>query len=363
MNEKSIYEIIKDEKVNLFDFVLKPRYTDNDEFEQYVKRQIGSGLDVMQLNQRIEYFNDFGYLILDRDAFANDDRYIVQMFKSIVSFMQDTKPIFIWIDIPEDLKKELIDICEDNHKLLNLISSETLDEQKEEILECFSEKGMQRYITSWKTSENENFEKYNFRLDSIYGIEMLSTTSDIISKSISLSLCMYLNEVGAKVNYNCPLYNNNELNAIARLIGAEKQDEYYKMDNIYLSNNLEAEIKDNTNFIIQDLGYIKEDMLEGLQNNNIDNDNFDKKIILCDLNILEIDLVKYIYYRLGNKVYLANSTNKYINPSQLSGKDKEDFEDIDRQLKIKKLDKQQDLIDIRTNRNFFNALIEPNIIK
>lgn len=363
MNEKSIYEIISDEKVNLFDFVLKPRYEDESEFEQYVKRQIGSGLDVEQLNQRIEYFNSFEYLILDRDAFANDDRYVVQMFKSIISFMQNTKPVFVWINIPEELKNELISICEDNSKLLNLITGETLDEQKEEILECFSEEGMKRYITNWKTGENENFEKYSFRLDSIYGIEILSTTSDIISKSISLSLIKYLYEIGAKAYYLCPFYSDNELNAIARLMGAEKQDEYYKMDNIYLSNNTNLEISENINFIIQDLGYIKEEMLNELQENGIDNDNFDKKIILCDLNVLEIDLVKYLYYHMGNKVYLANSSNKYININSLSGKDKEDFEEIDKQLKIKKIDKQQDLIDIRTNRNFFNALIEPNIIK
>ena len=57
----------------------------------------------------------------------------------------------------EDLKKELI---EENIK--NLIIAETFDEQKIEIKECFSEKGMQRYGTNWRTSKSENFEKYIF---------------------------------------------------------------------------------------------------------------------------------------------------------------------------------------------------------
>lgn len=354
----TVYEILTEKKQNLLDFMLKPKYKDDEEFKQNVKVQVGQGLDVHQLNQRIEYFNSFDYLVFDREAFANDDRHIAQMFKSIISFMQKASPIFIWVNIPDDLKNELIEMG-----VKNLVVSETLDEQKEELLECFSEQGMLRYNKNYKLNNDENFEKYHFREDSIYGIEILSTTSDIISKSVSLSLCMYLNEVGANIHYQAPLYDDEELNAIARLLGAEKQDNYYIKNNIYLTNDLEIEPKENINFIIQDIGYIKKDMFEGIKSNNIDNDEFDKKIILCSLNPLEIDNVKYFYNNLGNNVYLANSNRKYINIDILQGVDKEYFIEIDKQLKIKKIDRQEDLIDIRTNRNFFNTLIEPNIIK
>lgn len=354
----TIYEILTESKKNLLDFILKPKYENDEEFKQNVKMQIGEGIDVQQLNQRTEYFNSFDYLVFDREAFANDDRHVTQMFKSIISFMQKASPIFIWINIPDNLKNELIEMG-----VKNLIISETLDEQKEELLECFSEQGMLRYNKNYKLNNEENFEKYHFREDSIYGIEILSTTSDIISKSISLSLCMYLNEVGANVHYLAPLYDDEELNAIARLISAEKQDNYYIKNNIYLTNDLEITPKENINFIIQDIGYIKKDMFEGLKANNIDNDEFDKKLILCDLNELELDNIKYFYDNLGNKTYLANSTRKYINIDILSSIDKEYFIEINKQLKIKKLDKQEGLIDIRTNRNFFNSLIEPNIIK
>ena len=354
----TVYEILNENKTNLFDFVLKSKFKSEEEFQQNVKQQIGEGLDVQQLNQRIEYFNTFDYIIIDRDAFVNDERHIVQMFKSIISFcMGKSNPIFVWVDIPDNYKNELIEMG-----VKNLIVSETLDEQKEEILECFSEQGMQRYNKNWKTNDNENFEKYHFREDSVYGIEILSTTSDIISKSISLSLCMYLNEVGANVQYIAPLYDDDEMNAIARLLNAEKQDNYFIKDHIYLTNDLDLFLE-NTNFIIQDLGYIKKDTLNGIIDENIDNNNNDKKIILCDLNQLEIDNVKFFYNNLGNSVYLANSTNKYIDISCLTGIDKELFIEIDKQLKIKQIDKQENLIDIRTNRNFFNTLIEPNIVK
>ena len=95
----------------------------------------GQNLDINLINQRIEFINYYDYFVINREAFANEDRAVLQMFKSILSFMRKTRPIFIWQGIGDNYKKELI-----KEGIKNLICGDTLDEQKEEILECFREK-------------------------------------------------------------------------------------------------------------------------------------------------------------------------------------------------------------------------------
>ena len=44
------------------------------------------------------------------------------------------------------------------------------------------------------------------------------------------------------------------------------------------------------------------------------------------------------------------------------GINKDYFGLLDKNNKIKKIEKQDEMLDMRTNRNIFNTLIEPNII-
>lgn len=356
----TIYQISTESKANLFDFALQDKFKSREEYNQCYKKQLGEGLDVKIVNQKIEYYNTFNYLIIDREAFANEDRYCVQMMKTLLSFMQNTIPIFIWVNMPDNYKHELIETG-----VKNLIISDTLDEQKEEILECLSEKGMQRYNTNWKTSGNENFEKYKFKEQNGYSIQLLTTSSETKSISISMSLSLYINKVGGKVCYIAPMYSDNKIEAIARLVEAEKQDSYYIKENIYITNDEDFNFAEKgVDFLIRDLGFINDTMfIDYLK--EIDNDNFDKNIIICDPNTLEIDTIKMMLEKLNNNTYIVNSTNKYIDInslSNLSSIEYDFFSLIDKQRRIKRLEKQDELIDIRTNRNFFNMLIEPHIV-
>ena len=339
-----IYQISTEDKKNLFDFIITGMFNSREDLIQNYKQQLGDNLDANTLNQRTEFFNSFDYLIIDREAFYNNDRSVLLQLKGLKSFISKPRLIIIWRGMEEDLKKELI---EENIK--NLIIAETLDEQKIEIKECFSENGMQRYGTNWKTSKNENFEKYIFDSLNMYAIQFLTIDNSLKCKSIALSLCLYINSIGGSVNYYAPYYSDNTISNIAKLINAEEQDEYYIKDNNY-------------NFMITDIGFV-DDVMFNAEKENIIDERYDKNIILCDLNILEIDTIKDIFNSFNKNVYIANSSNKKIdiNTLNLTGIDKEFFDNLDKKLKIKEIYKQDEIIDIRTNRNFFYSLIEPQI--
>lgn len=358
----TIYQITTDEKKDLINFAVKDKFKDHEEFINNCKTMSGQNLDINLINQRIEFINSYDFFVINREAFANEDRMVLQMFKSILSFMRKTRPIFIWQGISEDYKKELI-----KEGIKNLVCGDTLDEQKEEILECFSEKGMQRYNTNWKTSGTDNFEKYVFREDKTFAIQVLTTDNLIRCRSMTLSLCMYLNQVGGKVAYNAPLLSENELLAIANLIQADTQynedygTNYYTKENITLSNDPDF-INSNLeryDFMVQDLGFFDENNYI-VNKESIVDDAFDKNVIVCDLNRLEIDNVRTISNELGSKILLVNSFDN-IKFDDLQGIDLEYFGLLDKANKIKKLEKQEDIIDIRTNRNLFYSLIEPHI--
>lgn len=356
----TIYQISTQSKENLFDFALKDVFKDREEYKQNYKKQIGDNLDVLIINKKIEFLNSFDIVIIDRKAFVNEDRYVVQMIKSLLSFINKARPIFIWENIQEEYLKELIDTG-----ISNIIISDNLDEQKEEILECLSEKGMQRYNKNWKTSGSENFEKYIFKEQETYCIQIMTTDNDLKCKSISLSLCEYIKNVGGNVTLNCPNANDKYIQAMAKLLNAEKQDNYYYKENLYLTNDIDFEFYNKgCNFYIRDIGFIDEDTF----NNNIDiikEEMFDKNIVLCDLNILEVDTIRTIVQNLSDNTYLANSTKNYITEdkiNELNGIDKDYFNLLDKQGRIKRLEKQDELIEIRNNRNFYHMLIEPFII-
>lgn len=356
----TIYQISTQDKEFLFDFALKDVYKDREDYLQNYKKQLGENIDVLVLNKKIEFLNSFDYIIIDREAFVNEDRYVVQMIKSLLSFINKAKPIFIWKSIPNEYLKELIEVG-----ISNIIISDNLDEQKQEILECFSDKGMQRYNKNWKTSGSENYEKYVFKEQEIYCIQIMTTDNDLKSKSISLSLCQYINNVGGKVTLNCPNYSDNVIQAMAKLLNAEKEDNYYYKDNIYLSNDINFEFYEKgCNFYVRDIGFINEYSF----NQNLDMINqemFDKNIVLCDLNILEVDIIRAIMQNLSDKTYIANSYKEYITEdriNELNGIDRDYFSLLDKQSRIKRLEKQDDIIEIRNNRNFYHMLIEPFII-
>ena len=92
----TIYQISTQDKEFLFDFALKDVYKDREDYLQNYKKQLGENIDVLVLNKKIEFLNSFDYIIIDREAFVNEDRYVVQMIKSLLSFINKAKPIFIW---------------------------------------------------------------------------------------------------------------------------------------------------------------------------------------------------------------------------------------------------------------------------
>ena len=361
----TVFQISTEEKSQLFDFAISEKFNSHEEQDANHKKMLGENLNIEKIvNQRIDFINSFTYFIIDRDCFANEDIKVVGMFKSIKSFMRDTIPIFMWVNIDEKYKNELI-----NAGITNLIIGNTLDEQKEEILECFSENGMKRYGTKWKTSGTENYEKYYFSESKVYAIQLMTTDNNIKCKSIAISLCLYINKVGGKALYYLPLSSDNEIESIACLLEANKmeneEDEnktiLYKKDNIYITNNEDNISFSDFNFVIQDLGYIEWTKYNEYKECIVD-ENFDKNVILCDINPLEIDILRELSINFDQKIMLLNSTDKYLNIDNLTGIDRDFFGQLDKSNKIKKLEKQEELIDLRTNRNIFYTLIEPNII-
>lgn len=363
----TIYAILSINNTNLFDFYFNKLYEDREEREQNIKIQYFDKIGKSIIEKRIELLKTYDYIIIDRECFVDNDISCLQTFKQVISFMDETKPIIVWKDINESNKKELI-----NAGLQNLICNMSYNENKEEILECFSEKGMQRYNTEWKTKNNENIEKYFFKQDTQLNIGIFTLDNVLRCNSFSMSLAQYILNVDGKVILNCPFNTGTELGSIANIMKADEQTYtidkknigYYEKNNLLIINNDSLEVDninqkiENFNIIINNYNYIN---INTFFNNEDEINKNDKIVIICDINELEIDALNTIREALDDKSPIIVNSFDAIDTNKVSGLNKEFYDTLSNSNKIKKFEKQK-LVDARTNSHIYRSLISSQII-
>ncbi|VUG03778.1 MULTISPECIES: hypothetical protein [Paenibacillus] len=155
-----ILYLTRDARVNLLDFL---------EMEQElpVKKLIGSFSLLSFVIKDMRHFAHVRYIALDREAITESDEELIQALQSYQT-IYDIRIVVIAEGLPvgSPLFQKLIQIG-----ILNVVTATEIEEIRNELRECFSEEGMQRFKPTafpLKTEEksthiiHEENEQYHF---------------------------------------------------------------------------------------------------------------------------------------------------------------------------------------------------------
>lgn len=155
-----ILYLTRDTRVNLLDFLEK-------EQELPVKKLIGSFSLLSFVIKDMRHFAHVRYIVLDREAITESDEKLIQALQSYQT-IYDIRVVITaeGLSSGSPFLQELIHI-----EVLNVVTAIEIEEIHDELRECFSEEGMQRFkptafplITGEKSSaiHHEENEQYRF---------------------------------------------------------------------------------------------------------------------------------------------------------------------------------------------------------
>lgn len=321
------------------------------------------------INGKINFFENFTFLILDRLAFNNNDRDFVEAIKKLYNTIEKTRILIIWQGFNHESNDGVFLI---KNGITNLIINENIQENIKEIEEATTEKGIIKYqsINDIKTTGGE---KYLFKNDN-YSILILNTDHRMLATTYSLSLCNFLAKVGAETSY-VTLKDEEEINIIRRIYeNNEKEIEEYKYQEEiddrqfielskgfkYLNLVISTENIPSQFTILDASGLPPKRILEIKDYIK----QADKILLFCELNEWQIDRTRTYIEKLTkireDLLYNNNAIDIIINNSKK--------DEIDKNIKIfndivpKTLIEQDGIFDWKKNRNYFYALVEKQII-
>lgn len=143
--------------------------------------------------------------------------------------------------------------------IVNLVTADTLNAVSEELAECLSEEGMQKYVAPPVSSEpaqtenpaeQERVEQYRWNAKNIK-IAVAGTQRRSGVTVTAFNMAEWLSNRGAEVCY-VEMNTNRHLQLLMTVFDAQKDGEHYAIDGIdcYLTNELDRDY----NFILYDCG-------------------------------------------------------------------------------------------------------------
>ena len=189
---KTLYYITDDNFSNLLDFASSEQLS--------IKKAEGEGdFDIERfVKTRIDVLNQFGLLVFNRFAFQNSDTEFYTYINSLTKLLKDNiRLIIVWQGLEDSKEVSLRSF--NNIGIGNICISKDLKLLKEELKECLSDKGMQRYAV-----KNVNgVRNYNFtcNAENPVAIVFLGLTKKAGCTMFSFSFANYLQNSGASVTY------------------------------------------------------------------------------------------------------------------------------------------------------------------
>ena len=270
-------------------------------------------------------------IIIDRQCCddTNDD-----FVKSLEEFMTmyDTRITVICAGLPQEdwLFQNLLKIG-----VGNIVTASVLEDIQEEVLDCLSEQGLQKYNACERANARKMGEHYNFNCTNVK-IGVFGSQKRIGTTTMALGLANWLNKVGATV---CYVTNNNEmLQPIAMEYGADWTGGNFIANRITFAAE---QVNDNYNFIIYDNGVDLDKVNDA-----------DEIVLLYGTKTYEIPFVMRAKQFLNNKRVFVCSV--------FSDKDIQELFAENNYTNLS-MEYQPSLLDTDTNRKIYKKIIEQHI--
>lgn len=227
-----------------------------------VKKLIGQFSLLSFVVKDMRHFNHVRYIAIDRKAILESDD---EMIQALLSFqtMYEIRVIVIAEGLPDSshFLQQLIQIG-----ITNVVTSEHIKSMLEEIQDCFSEQGMQRYITS-ASPEPVNKplaaiipdeEQYEFDCKNIR-IAVAGSDRRVGVTTTAMNLIFWIQAHGGSACY-LEANTSKHLAHIIHLFDPEKVGNAYVMEgaDFYLTSEFDRDY----NFIVTDCGVLGEPRIQ-----------------------------------------------------------------------------------------------------
>lgn len=227
-----------------------------------VKKLIGQFSLLSFVVKDMRHFNHVRYIAIDRKAILESDE---EMIQALLSFqtMYEIRVVVIAEGLPDSspFLQQLIQVG-----ITNVVTSEHIKTMLEEIQDCFSEEGMQRYISSASPEPvNETLEtfqpheeKYRFDCKNIR-IAVAGSDRRVGVTTTAMNLVFWIQAHGGNACY-LEANTSKHLAHIIHLFDPEKVGNAYVMEgaDFYLTPEFDRDY----NFIVTDCGVLGEPRLQ-----------------------------------------------------------------------------------------------------
>ncbi|MNW36545.1 hypothetical protein D3C74_135580 [compost metagenome] len=242
--------------INLLDFLEK-------EQELSVKKLTGNFSLLSFVIKDMRHFAHVRYIALDRVALTESDEELIQALLSYQT-IYDMRVVLI----AEGLSTRspfLLSLIQ--NEILNVVTATEIEEIRNELRECFSEEGMQRFkpdffqpIAEEKSMyiRYEEKEKYQFNCSNLK-IAIAGCDRRVGVTTTAMNLVSWINGHGGTACY-VEANSNNHLAHIIHLFDPEKIGNSYRMEgnDLYMTE----EFNRNYNVIVMDCGVLEEKSIQ-----------------------------------------------------------------------------------------------------
>ncbi|WP_129721383.1 hypothetical protein [Xylanivirga thermophila] len=243
--------LTSNENLGLFDFL-------TDENGMLVKKLSGEFLLKKFVVHDMRNLSHFSYIAIDLEAIKDSEDDIIEAIKAFKT-MYDSRIIIF----AEKTDRALLDRIIDETETYNIVTAQTVEKIKKEILVCVSPLGMTKdyLIKSMNLDLDiviEDYLKYSFMGDSIK-IMVAGSMPRVGTTTTAINMACYLSSIGAKVSYT-EANDSGHLSQIHSCFFSNIpiNDNYFTYSNVDYFFNSSIPVGMEYNFNIIDIGILKE---------------------------------------------------------------------------------------------------------
>lgn len=231
------------QNTNLLDF---ERWRVGGNRQTLVKKMVGNFVLKQFVVYDMRNFMHITDIVLDRRAFTDTDEEFVEAIAEFrTMYPARVTVIYEGLESTQDVFRSLIE-----SGVGNLVCSKEIEAIQQEIVECLSEAGMERYLTS--DTRVEKCERYQFSCRNIR-IAVVSSQARMGATTTAIGLCSWLSDVGAKPVY-MEANRSGDLAWLVKSYGMTAYESGYGFEGVQYCD---GEWKGEANFLVYDMGVIE----------------------------------------------------------------------------------------------------------
>ncbi len=257
--------------------------------EMPVKKMVGCFVLKQFVIYDMRNFSHITDVVLDRSAFTDSDEVFVQAIEEFLT-MYSARITVICEGLSEQdaLFQDLLD-----RGVGNLVRDTDIRGIQQEIRECLSDRGMNRYASKPRSDRPEAQEHYHFACNNV-AVAVAGAQPRTGTTTAAVGLCTWLAHAGASVCY-VEANKSGHLPVLARSYGMEPQKNGWMFEGVLYQTEAPEE---DVNFVVYDLGSSFTDSHDILERSAL-------KILVCGTKPHELGFTIRLQNACsGTRVYL-----------------------------------------------------------